>query len=71
MSQSRSLAQNLYYHQKGLVIKNTHAKYESPMSFGLNVCAELKFSIFRSNVTVNVDVVPSEKSCHKEHTCQI
>ena len=31
-SRSRSNVQNLWNHQKGLVIRNTHAKYESPTS---------------------------------------
>ena len=31
-SLSRSNVQNLWNHQKGLVIRNTHAKYESPTS---------------------------------------
>ena len=34
MSRSRSHDQNLWYHQKGLVIRNTHVKYESSMSNG-------------------------------------
>ena len=31
-------AQNLWYHRKGHGIRNTHAKYESPISLGKNRC---------------------------------
>ena len=31
-SQSRSHVQSLWYDRKGQVIRNTHAKYESPIS---------------------------------------
>ena len=42
-------AQNLWYHRKGLVIRNTFAKYEIPISYGKKVkqtkmYVELKFS---------------------------
>ena len=33
---------NLWYHQKGLVIRNKHAKYESPMSNGKTVMCRVK-----------------------------
>ena len=33
---------NLWYRQKGLVIRNTHAKYESPMSNGKKVMCRVK-----------------------------
>ena len=39
-SWSRSCAQNLWYHQKGVVIRNTHAKYESPTSEGKKVISK-------------------------------
>ena len=39
------------------------------------LCAKLKFSKYRSKVTVKVMyskfMVPSERSCHKKNTCQI
>ena len=40
MSRSRSRARN--YHRKGLVIRNTHAKYESPMSYFKKVMCRVK-----------------------------
>ena len=79
-SRSRSRAQNLWYHRKGVVIRNTHTKYESPGSEGEKVISkpkvwQTKFSQCRSKVTVKVtcskSMVPSERCCHKEHTCQI
>jgi hypothetical protein len=30
---SRSRGQNVWYQQKGLVIRNTHMKYESPITY--------------------------------------
>ena len=33
-SRSRSLGQKLWYDMKGLVTRNTHVKYESPVSHG-------------------------------------
>ena len=71
---------NLWYHRKGVVIRNTHAKYESPTSEGEKVISkpkvwQTKFSQCRSKATVKVtctkSMVPSERCCHKEHTCQI
>ena len=42
MSQSRSFDQNLWYHKKGPVIKNTHPKYENHMSYGKEVKGRVK-----------------------------
>ena len=39
---SRSKGQKLWYHVKGLVISNTHVKYESPTSHGIQVMANFK-----------------------------
>ena len=41
-SRSRSCDQNLWYHRKGLVIKNTPAQYKSPMSNGKKVMCRVK-----------------------------
>ena len=41
-SRSRSRNQNLWYHWKGLVIRYTHAKYESPISKGKKVISKQK-----------------------------
>ena len=41
-SRSRSHDQNLWYHRKGLVIRNRHAKYESPMSNEKKVVCKVK-----------------------------
>ena len=38
----RSRDQNLWYHRKGLVIRNTLAKYESPISEGKKVIGKPK-----------------------------
>ena len=35
ITRSKSLGKNLWYHVKGLVIRNTHVKYESPISYGI------------------------------------
>ena len=46
-SRSRSYDQNLCYHQKGLNVRNTHALYESPMSYGKAVMCRFKvFQIY-------------------------
>ena len=42
-SRSRSQRKNFYYQQKGLATRNTHVKYESPVSFGSKVMAKVKF----------------------------
>ena len=39
---SRSHVENLRYHWKALVIRNTHAKYESPISYGKKVIHNIK-----------------------------
>ena len=75
-SLSRSHVQNLWLHRKGLVIRYTHAKYESPISYNKKVMANVKvFFKSRSKVTVKVTsskfMVLLERSCHKNHTCQI
>ena len=41
-SRSRSHAQNLCFHRKGLIIRNPHAKYESPISKGKKVISKPK-----------------------------
>ena len=41
-SRSRSRAQNLWYHRKGVVIRNKNAKYESPTSKGKKVISKPK-----------------------------
>ena len=69
----------VWYQSKGLVIRNTHVKYESPMWCISKVMAQVK--VFcgqvksRSNLEVKVTrskiLVPMERSCHKEYTCEI
>ena len=39
---SRSCAQHVWYHRKGLVIMNTHATYESPIFKGKKVISKPK-----------------------------
>ena len=41
-SRSRSQDQNLWYHVKDLVTRNTHVQFESLMSSGLKVMAKVK-----------------------------
>ena len=36
------LAKKLWYHVKGLVTRNTHVQYESPISSGFKVMAKAK-----------------------------
>ena len=40
-SRSRSHVQNLWYRRQGLM-RNTHAKYESPISYGKKVILNVK-----------------------------
>ena len=42
-SRSRSQGQKLWYYVKGLVIRNTHMKYESSIFNGLKVMAKVVF----------------------------
>ena len=42
-SRSRSRGKTFYFQQKGLATRNTHVKYESPISFGSKVMAKVKF----------------------------
>ena len=41
-SRSRSRGQKLRYHVKGLVTRNTHVQYESPIPSGKKVMAKVK-----------------------------
>ena len=43
-SRSRSQGQKLWYHVKGLVTRNTHVQYESPITCGKKVIAKVNFS---------------------------
>ena len=47
-SRSRSGGQKLQYHVKGLVTRNTHVHYESPISSGKKVMAKVK--VFQKKV---------------------
>ena len=42
MSRSRSSAQTLWYHRKGLVIRNKLANYESPIPYGKKAISKQK-----------------------------
>ena len=74
-SRSKSQGQKLRYHVKGLVTRNTHVQYESPITSGNKVMAKVKVFKSRSNFKVKVTrskiTVPCERSCHKEYTCAI
>ena len=45
---SRSLGKKLWYNVKGLVTRNTHVQYESPISSGKKVMAKVK--VFQKKV---------------------
>ena len=74
-----SLGQNVWYQWKGLVTRNTHAKYQSPISYGVKDMTKVKvfwkFSESRSKVNVKVkrsiNLVQMERSFHKKYTCKI
>ena len=42
-SRSRSQGKKFWFQQEGLTTRNTHVKYESPISFGSKVVAKVKF----------------------------
>ena len=44
-SRSRSQGQKLWYPVKGIVTRNTHVQYESPISSGLKVMAKVSLSL--------------------------
>jgi hypothetical protein len=58
---------------KGLAIRNTHIKYESPGTYQSKVMSKVK--VFWKKVKLkgqSVKVMVSNKSsCHKEYTCEI
>ena len=68
-------ALKIWYHVKGLVTRNTHLQYESPIASGLKVMAKFNFFKSRSNfkvkVTISKIMVPRERICHKEYTYEI
>ena len=41
-SRSRSRGKKIWYHVKGLVTRNTHVQYESPISSGFKVMSQVK-----------------------------
>ena len=43
---SMSLGQKLWYHVKGLVIRNTHSKYEGPTSDCIKVVVNVKLRLW-------------------------
>ena len=61
--------QNLCYHHKGLVLRNTFAKYEALSLRIKKLRLMIKFVRRRSKVTVKdmfITYVPPERSCHKK-----
>ena len=72
-SRSKSLGQKFLYPWKGLVTRNTHMK--SLPLLVRKLWPRLKFFSSRSNFKVKVTraniLVPMERSCHKEYTCEI
>ena len=55
ISRSRSQGQNLRYHKKGLVTRNAHVQYESPITSGLKVIAKVKVFVYASNADAYAD----------------
>ena len=49
-SRSRSQGEKLWYHMKGLVTRNAHVQYESPISSGLKVMAKVKVFVHATDV---------------------
>ena len=72
---SRSRSQKFWYWQKGLATRNTHVKYENPISniYIQRLWPRLSFFKSRSKVKFKVTksklLVSTERSCHKEYTC--
>ena len=52
---SMSQGQKLWYHVKGLVIGNTHMKYESSIFNGLKVMAMVKVFVHATNADADGD----------------
>ena len=50
-----SQGQILWYHVKGLVTRNTHMQYESPISSGKKVMAKVKVFVHASNADADAD----------------
>jgi hypothetical protein len=59
---------------KGLAIRNTYVKYESPSPYNQKLTPRLKF-LKRSNSKVKSQkvkvMISNERSCQKEYTCEI
>ena len=73
---SRSRGKNFWLQQKGLVTRNTHVKYESPISFGSKIMAKVKFfskvgQKSRSTSQGKKFLESTGRSCHKKYTCKI
>ena len=54
-SRSRSRGQKLWYHVKGLVTRNTHVQYESPISCSYKVMAKVKVFVNASHADADAD----------------
>ena len=54
-SRSKSQGQKLWYHVKGLVIRNTHMKYESFIFIGFKVMTKVKVFVYASNADAYTD----------------
>ena len=54
-SRSRSGGQKLWYNVKGLVTRNTHVQYESPITSCRKVMAKVKVFVYPANVDADAD----------------
>ena len=46
---------NIWYHKKGLVTRNAHVQYESPITSGLKVIVKVKVFVYASNADADAD----------------
>ena len=51
---SRSQGKKLWYQVKGLVIRNTHMKYENFVFNGLKVMAKVKVFVYKATPTLGL-----------------
>ena len=50
--------------------KGTHVKFESTISYGKEIMGNVSFlKVGQDQGRMFQFLVPSERSCHKEHTC--
>ena len=63
---SRSHVKNLGYHPKGLVIRNTHSIYDSPISYDKNVIHNVQVC-WQTDKVITIGLPPSGGALIKAH----